>query len=72
MVVLHFIKIKQKRESGKDNVMYITNSTCYNTARQYLTRRLGSPNLFFLHAVIPWYRPIKALDSSVIASSPNA
>jgi len=52
--------------------MYIMNTTYVTELQgQYLTGRLGSPNLFFLHAVIPWYRPIKALDSSVIASSPN-
>lgn len=37
----------------------------------YCDGRLGEPYLFFLQAVVPLYRPIRALDSVVIASSPK-
>ena len=42
-----------------------------DNCQNYLVGFSGFPNLFFLHSVWPWKRPIKALDSEVAANFPK-
>lgn len=48
-----------------------THSVCGKVSHTYLTSLSGVPNRFFLHATWPWYRPIRAADSVVLAKWPK-